>query len=58
MGIGQFVTLMRRNLPMVYIIGGQTATGSPRASFADADVGSTLRTLVNDLRRLDTGIMG
>jgi len=55
-GIGQFVHLMRRNLPMVYIIEDNGVYGLTKGQFsATADVGSKLKTgVVNDLPPIDT----
>ena len=58
-GIGQFVHLMRRNLPMVYIIEDNGCYGLTKGQFSPtADVGSTLKNgVVNDLPPIDTCIM-
>src|SRR5215469_15056538 len=58
-GIGQFVHLMRRNLPMIYIIEDNGVYGLTKGQFsATADVGSTLKTgVVNDLPPIDTCAM-
>jgi 2-oxoglutarate ferredoxin oxidoreductase subunit beta len=55
-GIGQFVHLMRRNLPIIYIIEDNGVYGLTKGQFsATADVGSKLKTgVVNDLPALDT----
>ncbi len=55
-GIGQFVHLMRRNLPMVYVIEDNGCYGLTKGQFSPtADVGSTLKTgVVNDLPPIDT----
>src|ERR1700740_2392425 len=55
-GIGQFVHLMRRNLPMIYIIEDNGVYGLTKGQFsATADVGSKLKTgVVNDLPPVDT----
>ncbi len=55
-GIGQFVHLMRRNLPVVYIIENNGVYGLTKGQFsATADVGSKLKTgTVNDLPPIDT----
>lgn len=55
-GIGQFVHLMRRNLPMIYIIEDNGVYGLTKGQFsATADVGSKLKTgVVNDLPPIDT----
>jgi 2-oxoglutarate ferredoxin oxidoreductase subunit beta len=55
-GIGQFVHLMRRNLPLVYIIEDNGCYGLTKGQFSPtADVGSTLKSgVVNDLPPIDT----
>src|SRR5271157_82258 len=55
-GIGQFVHLMRRNLPMIYIIEDNGVYGLTKGQFsATADLGSTLKTgVINDLPAIDT----
>ncbi|HEY6005356.1 MAG TPA: 2-oxoacid:ferredoxin oxidoreductase subunit beta [Anaeromyxobacter sp.] len=55
-GIGQFVHLMRRNLPIVYVIENNGVYGLTKGQFsATADVGSTLKTgVVNELPPIDT----
>jgi 2-oxoglutarate/2-oxoacid ferredoxin oxidoreductase subunit beta len=55
-GIGQFVHLMRRNLPIVYIIEDNGCYGLTKGQFSPtADIGSTLKTgVVNDLPPIDT----
>src|SRR2546426_2980731 len=55
-GIGQFVHLMRRNLPIIYIIEDNGCYGVTRGPFSPtADVGSKLKTgVVNDLPPIDT----
>src|SRR5437879_8343386 len=55
-GIGQFVHLMRRNLPIIYIIEDNGVYGLTKGQFsATADVGSKLKTgVVNDLPPIDT----
>jgi 2-oxoglutarate ferredoxin oxidoreductase subunit beta len=55
-GIGQFVHLMRRNLPLIYIIEDNGVYGLTKGQFsATADVGSKLKTgVVNDLPAIDT----
>jgi 2-oxoglutarate ferredoxin oxidoreductase subunit beta len=55
-GIGQFVHLMRRNLPMIYVIENNGVYGLTKGQFsATADVGSKLKTgTVNDLPPIDT----
>lgn len=58
-GIGQFVHLMRRNVPMIYIIEDNGVYGLTKGQFsATADVGSKLKTgVINDLPALDTCAM-
>jgi 2-oxoglutarate/2-oxoacid ferredoxin oxidoreductase subunit beta len=55
-GIGQFVHLMRRNLPMIYIIEDNGVYGLTKGQFsATADKGSRLKSgVINDLPPLDT----
>jgi 2-oxoglutarate ferredoxin oxidoreductase subunit beta len=55
-GIGQFVHLMRRNLPMIYVIEDNGVYGLTKGQFsATADLGSKLKTgVVNDLPAIDT----
>ena len=55
-GVGQFVHLMRRNLPMIYIIEDNGVYGLTKGQFsATADIGSTLKTgVINDLPAIDT----
>src|SRR3954465_11000009 len=55
-GMGQFVHLMRRNLPMIYIIEDNGVYGLTKGQFsATADAGSKLKTgVINDLPALDT----
>ncbi len=54
-GMGQFVHMMRRNLPMVYIVEDNGVYGLTKGQFsATADAGSTLKTgVVNDLPAID-----
>jgi 2-oxoglutarate ferredoxin oxidoreductase subunit beta len=58
-GIGQFVHLMRRNLPMVYIIEDNGCYGLTKGQYSPtADVGSRLKNgVVNDLPPIDTCLM-
>ncbi len=58
-GIGQFVHLMRRNLPLVYIIEDNGCYGLTKGQFSPtADVGSTLKNgVANDLQPIDTCLM-
>ena len=55
-GIGQFVHLMRRNVPIVYIIEDNGCYGLTKGQFSPtADLGSKLKTgVVNDLPPIDT----
>jgi 2-oxoglutarate ferredoxin oxidoreductase subunit beta len=55
-GIGQFVHLMRRNLPLVYVIEDNGCYGLTKGQFsATADRGSVLKNgVVNDLPPIDT----
>src|ERR1039458_2577270 len=55
-GMGQFVHLLRRNLPMIYIIENNGVYGLTKGQFsATADLGSRLKTgVVNDLPAIDT----
>jgi len=58
-GIGQFVHLMRRNLPVIYIIEDNGVYGLTKGQFsATADLGSKLKTgVINDLPPIDTCAM-
>jgi Pyruvate:ferredoxin oxidoreductase and related 2-oxoacid:ferredoxin oxidoreductases, beta subunit len=58
-GMGQFVHLMRRNLPMIYIIEDNGVYGLTKGQFsATADLGSKLKTgVLNDLPAIDTCAM-
>src|ERR1700733_388532 len=58
-GMGQFVHMMRRNLPMIYIIEDNGLYGLTKGQFsATADIGSKLKTgVVNDLPAIDTCAM-
>src|SRR6201984_1918971 len=55
-GVGSFVHLMRRNLPIIYIIEDNGVYGLTKGQFsATADLGSKLKTgVVNDLPAIDT----
>src|SRR5437763_3865388 len=55
-GLGQFMHLMRRNLPMLYIIEDNGVYGLTKGQFsATADTGSKLKTgVINDLPPIDT----
>jgi len=54
-GIGQFVHLMRRNLPIVYVIEDNGCYGLTKGQFSPtADLGSTLKNgVINDLPPID-----
>ncbi len=54
-GIGQFVHLLRRNLPIVYIVENNGVYGLTKGQFsATADLGSKLKTgVINDLPPID-----
>jgi 2-oxoglutarate/2-oxoacid ferredoxin oxidoreductase subunit beta len=58
-GMGQFVHLMRRNLPVIYIIEDNGVYGLTKGQFsATADLGSKLKTgVINDLPPVDTCAM-
>jgi 2-oxoglutarate/2-oxoacid ferredoxin oxidoreductase subunit beta len=58
-GFGQFAHVMRRNLPLIYIIENNGVYGLTKGQFsATADMGSTLKTgVVNDLPPIDLCIM-
>jgi 2-oxoglutarate/2-oxoacid ferredoxin oxidoreductase subunit beta len=58
-GIGQFVHLMRRNVPMVYVIEDNGCYGLTKGQFSPtADLGSTLKTgVINDLPPIDTCLL-
>src|SRR3569832_227664 len=55
-GIGQFVHLLRRNLPIIYVIEDNGVYGLNKGQFsATADLGSKLKTgVINDLPPIDT----
>jgi 2-oxoglutarate/2-oxoacid ferredoxin oxidoreductase subunit beta len=55
-GVGQFVHLLRRNLPMIYIIEDNGVYGLTKGQFsATADIGSKLKTgVINELPAIDT----
>jgi 2-oxoglutarate/2-oxoacid ferredoxin oxidoreductase subunit beta len=55
-GVGQFVHLMRRNLPIIYIIEDNGVYGLTKGQFsATADLGSKLKTgVINELPPIDT----
>jgi 2-oxoglutarate ferredoxin oxidoreductase subunit beta len=54
-GMGQFVHMMRRNIPIIYIIEDNGVYGLTKGQFsATADIGSKLKTgVVNDLPAID-----
>jgi len=58
-GIGQFVHLMRRNLPMIYVLENNGVYGLTKGQFsATADLGSRLKSgVVNDLPPIDVCAM-
>src|SRR5580704_7835565 len=58
-GIGQFVHLMRRNLPIIYIIEDNGVYGLTKGQFsATADLGSKLKSgVLNDLPPIDTCVL-
>src|SRR6476646_7023653 len=58
-GVGQFIHLMRRNLPIIYIIEDNGVYGLTKGQFsATADLGSKLKTgVLNDLPPIDTCAM-
>ena len=58
-GIGQFVHLMRRNLPLIYIIEDNGCYGLTKGQFSPtADLGSVLKNgVVNDLPPIDTCVL-
>src|SRR5499427_1445138 len=55
-GIGQFMHMLRRNLPLIYIIEDNGVYGLTKGQFsATADLGSKLKTgVINDLPPIDT----
>jgi len=58
-GMGQFVHMMRRNMPMIYIIENNGVYGLTKGQFsATADIGSKLKTgVINELPPIDTCAM-
>ncbi len=58
-GMGQFVHLLRRNIPMIYIVENNGVYGLTKGQFsATADQGSKLKTgVVNDLPAIDLCVM-
>jgi 2-oxoglutarate/2-oxoacid ferredoxin oxidoreductase subunit beta len=59
-GIGQFVHMLRRNVPQIYIIENNGVYGLTKGQFsATADLGSKLKTgVVNDLAPIDCCLLG
>ncbi len=59
-GIGQFVHLLRRNIPLIYIIENNGVYGLTKGQFsATADIGSKLKSgIVNELPPIDCCILG
>ena len=59
-GLGQFMHLLRRNLPMIYIIEDNGVYGLTKGQFsATADLGSKLKTgVINDLPPFDCCALG
>jgi 2-oxoglutarate ferredoxin oxidoreductase subunit beta len=59
-GVGQFVHLLRRNLPMIYIVENNGVYGLTKGQFsATADIGSRLKTgVINDLPAIDVCALG
>ncbi len=59
-GMGQFMHMMRRNLPIIYIIEDNGVYGLTKGQFsATADIGSKLKTgVINDLPAIDTCALG
>jgi len=58
-GIGQFVHLMRRNLPLIYIIEDNGVYGLTKGQFsATADLGSKLKSgVINEMPPIDTCVL-
>lgn len=59
-GIGQFIHMLRRNIPMIYIIENNGVYGLTKGQFsATADLGAKLKTgVVNDLPPIDCCLLG
>ena len=59
-GLGQFSHMLRRNVPMIYIIEDNGVYGLTKGQFsATADLGSKLKTgVVNDLPAIDCCLLG
>ncbi|MCS6952745.1 MAG: 2-oxoacid:ferredoxin oxidoreductase subunit beta [Bryobacterales bacterium] len=58
-GLGQFCHMLRRNVPMIYVIEDNGVYGLTKGQFsATADLGSKLKTgIVNDLPPIDTCLL-
>jgi 2-oxoglutarate/2-oxoacid ferredoxin oxidoreductase subunit beta len=59
-GIGQFMHMLRRNLPMIYVIEDNGVYGLTKGQFsATADFGAKLKTgVINDMQPIDCCLMG
>ena len=59
-GLGQFCHMLRRNIPMIYIIENNGVYGLTKGQFsATADLGAKLKTgIVNDLPPMDCCLLG
>jgi 2-oxoglutarate ferredoxin oxidoreductase subunit beta len=59
-GLGQYMHMLRRNVPLIYIIENNGVYGLTKGQFsATADVGSKLKTgVINDLPPIDCCLMG
>jgi 2-oxoglutarate ferredoxin oxidoreductase subunit beta len=59
-GLGQFMHMLRRNLPLIYIIEDNGVYGLTKGQFsATADVGAKLKTgVINDLPAIDVCLAG
>jgi 2-oxoglutarate ferredoxin oxidoreductase subunit beta len=59
-GLGQFMHMLRRNIPMIYIIENNGVYGLTKGQFsATADLGAKLKTgVVNDLPPIDCCMLG
>lgn len=59
-GLGQFIHLLRRNIPMIYVIEDNGVYGLTKGQFsATADEGSLLKSgISNDLPPIDTCLLG
>jgi 2-oxoglutarate ferredoxin oxidoreductase subunit beta len=58
-GLGQFMHLLRRNLPFIYIIENNGVYGLTKGQFsATADIGSTMKTgVINELQPFDCCVL-